>query len=71
MLSFRELELSDKVRRPAEAKKLSEVTHALEVWDTHVREFVEAGGRVPSFDEKKMGSWILKNSRDAKRKMWV
>ena len=35
-----------------EAKKLSDVAHALEVWDTHMREFVEAGGRAPSFDEK-------------------
>ena len=36
---IRKLELSDKVRRPMEAKKLSEMTHALEVW--------EAGGRAP------------------------
>ena len=25
---------------------------ALEKWDTHMREFVESGGRAPSFDER-------------------
>ena len=51
---MRKLELSGRVQRPAEAKSLSDVPAALEAWDTEMREFIEAGGRVLSFDDRKM-----------------
>ena len=36
-----------------EAKRLADVPSAFEIWDTHVREFEEAGGKQLSFDDKK------------------
>ena len=50
----RKLALSGKVQRPAEAKRLTDVPKALETWDTDMREFLEAGGRSMSFDERKL-----------------
>ena len=32
---------------------------ALEKWDTHMREYLEAGGRLLSYDEKKIALLII------------
>ena len=48
----RRFDLTAKVQRPEEARKLGDVTMALEKWDTHLREYLEAGGRPLSYDEK-------------------
>ena len=49
----RRLELSTKIQRPEPATKPMDVPEALEKWDTHMREFMESGGRAPSFDERR------------------
>ena len=49
----RRMELTARVQRPAGATKLSDVGKALEAWDTDVREFVEAGGRPQTFDDRR------------------
>ena len=50
----RKLSLHDKVQRPSEVKKLSEVPAALEAWDSHVREYTEAGGRSLAYEDRKL-----------------
>ena len=50
----RKLQLQGQVQRPVEAKRLADVPKALEAWDTNMREFLEAGGRPMSFDERKL-----------------
>ena len=50
----RRMELTSKVQRPSGASKLADVGKALEAWDTDMREFIEAGGRGMSFDERKL-----------------
>ena len=58
-LEVRKMALQGKVRRPAEVKKLADLPMALETWDTHTREFIEAGGRPLSYDEKKMALALI------------
>ena len=50
----RKLSLHDKVQKPAEAKRLSEVPAALETWDSHVRQYIESGGRAPAYEDRKL-----------------
>ena len=49
----RRLELTNKIRRPTPAVKATDVPEALEKWDTHMTEYIESGGRPPSFDERR------------------
>ena len=49
----RRLEFSSKIQKPTPAAKIFEIPAALERWDTHMREYVESGGRQPSYDERR------------------
>ena len=49
----RRLELTKKIQNPDYAQKVEDVPEALEKWDTHMREYLESGGRMPSFDERR------------------
>ena len=42
-----------KAQRPGTASKLSEVPMALLQWDNTLREYLEAGGKRPTYEEQK------------------
>ena len=50
----RRIELTPKVQRPDQAANAAGVAIALEKWNTNTRQFIEAGGRPLSYDEKKI-----------------
>ena len=61
----RRLELIKKIQTPEIAHKIDDIPEALEKWDTHMREYLESGGRVLSFDERR--SALLLSSNDGTR----
>ena len=46
----RRLELTKKIQSPEVAHKVEDIPEALEKWDTHMREYLESGGRIPFAD---------------------
>ena len=50
----RKIHLNEKVHRPHEAKKLSDVPVVLEEWDMHLREYEQACGQPLTFEDKRM-----------------
>ena len=48
----RSFELTEKIQSSEIAHKVEDIPEALEKWDTHMREYLESGGRMPSFDER-------------------
>ena len=42
-----------RIQKPPSAKNIAEALSIIEKWDTDVRQFIEAGGDRPSFEEEK------------------